>query len=422
MMQPRFLTVFTVGVCLTVLLLVVPFSAANILQVKVISDSWAENHSEITTCAEDDNINIPIFAEFADDSGSSPALDALGYRVTATHPTYNYETDSCAPDFSGCGAAPASDDSATLSDECALLVDDHANNALYLCTVADWWRPGQRKMRVTANGQTQQGHYLAWHRKIDGADEWPQFLVLYQDGNLRLKPQPPEGSLDTCLGSSVIVGPALPATRPYVDISRVAVNLTTFCMDIFYLEGGTAHICFAVDRTQAVAEVRAEYPTTDTPFATFRSMWVADGNSDVDHAESDAGSFPIMDWTTLDGRWWFFYRDSLSIHNTSAPDIRIETYISSPPNAAPPRNYFTTDTPALIWNHVTEAIDYEIQVDNNLAFTAPLTYSTLVSADTLFVTVPSLTNGTWYWRVRAKFPNGAVGRWSVTERFIVDAP
>jgi len=93
----------------------------------------------------------------------------------------------------------------------------------------------------------------------------------------------------------------------------------------------------------------------------------------------------------------------------------------SPPNAAPQRNYFTTDRPTLTWNRVTGAEGYEIQVDTTTNFAAPLVFTTTVPASDLAVTLPSLDDGVYYWRVRA-LNSSAAGVWSVTESFVVVSP
>ncbi|MCB9452716.1 MAG: M4 family metallopeptidase [Anaerolineaceae bacterium] len=97
------------------------------------------------------------------------------------------------------------------------------------------------------------------------------------------------------------------------------------------------------------------------------------------------------------------------------------TSACSPANAAPQRNYFTTDTPTLSWNRVTGATEFEIQVDDAAGFAAPLVFTTTVPATTLTVTTSSLPNGTYFWRVRAK-SGASAGAWSVVDSFIVDAP
>jgi parallel beta-helix repeat protein len=278
---------------------------------------WVENHSYPTTCAEEDNVNLPIFS----------GQPVKRFRVVATNPTYDIGDDNCAADFSGCSSASsgnlATATVAVTADPCTKLWDDGINVVL-VCTEPDWWRP--YRMNVAVGSQTASGHRLVLHRKIQDEDSWPEFLVLYEGGNLRLKPHPPKGRPDVCFGSSVILGPATPDKRPYVDIQEVKVYPAELSLDITYRNGETTHGTLAVDRTQALVEVAVGYTTSaEIPFATFRSMWVEDGNADVDHIEMPAGDLPILgNWTKLEGPWWFFHRTVRSRHNTSAPDIRVE--------------------------------------------------------------------------------------------------
>jgi hypothetical protein len=272
----------------------------------------ANNNSYTTPCAEESNVNIPIFGPHT-----------TRFQIVATHPSYGIGKDSCDPDVSGCptptpGPTP-------LPDLCAKVYDDGIN-VVRVCTAANWWRPST--MTVTVSGQPIDGHYLELYRKIPGANEWPGFFVLYEDGNTRLIPHPPEGRSQVCYGSSVIVGSALEveSKRPYANVQEVRVDPSSMSLDITYRDGGTAHVELFVDRTRAVASVDVNYPTSAAiPFATFRSMYVADGNADVDHIETPSGNYPILgEWTTLEGSWWIFHRKVQSDHHTSAPDIRIE--------------------------------------------------------------------------------------------------
>jgi hypothetical protein len=209
------------------------------------------------------------------------------------------------------------------ADTCSKLYDDGVN-AIHGCTMSEWWRP--HKMRIVVGAVSGDYHYLQMYRKIVGANEWPQFLVLYEDGNMRLIPHPPEGRLSVCFGSSIIIGPAATAMRPYIDIQEVQVNPSQLALELTYRSGETAHISLSVDRSEAVALVDINYTAnSEIPFTTFRSMYVSDGNADVDYVQTSTDNLPIMsNWTTLDGPWWFFYRNTRSIHNTSAPDIRID--------------------------------------------------------------------------------------------------
>jgi len=272
-----------------------------------IPRSWALSNSSFTTCAEEDNVNVPHFA---------PGI--IRFQVTATHPRYDVGTDNCLPDFSGCPRI-----SIEAADLCANLYDD-GTNVVQGCVTTQWWRP--YTMNIVVGTTSGSYHSLRLYRKIQGENSWPQVLVLYQDGNMRLKPHPPLGRPGTCFGSSVIIGPAIPSMRPYVDIQEVRVDPSALTLDITFRDKGTAHISLSVSRDEANAWVNVGYATSITiPFATFRSMYVSDGNADVDHIQCPAGDLPILTgWTTLEGPWWFFHRTIRSIHNTSAPDIRIE--------------------------------------------------------------------------------------------------
>jgi hypothetical protein len=97
-------------------------------------------------------------------------------------------------------------------------------------------------------------------------------------------------------------------------------------LDLTFRDGGTARVDLAVNRLQATALVDVNYLVSESnPFATFRSMYVEDGNADVDRIQTPFGTYPILsDWSALEGPWWYLHRSERSIHNTSAPDIRVE--------------------------------------------------------------------------------------------------
>lgn len=273
---------------------------------------WAQNNSYSTTCAEEDNINVPVFCD-----------QISHFKVVATHPLYDVGVDNCNADFSGCSTRALKIN--TPSDTCTTLGDNGITVAQG-CNQPTWWRP--YKMNIIVGPNSGNYDYLVLYRKIQNENSWPQFLVLYEDGNLRLKPHPPTGRLDICFGSSVIIGPAVEvtSTRPYADIQMAQVDMSALAVDLTYRNGGTARISLSVDRSNATAIVDVSYSTNASiPCAIFRSMYVSDGNSDVDHVQTPGGDFPILNgWTSLEGLWWFFHRTVRSNHNTSAPDILIE--------------------------------------------------------------------------------------------------
>jgi len=80
-------------------------------------------------------------------------------------------------------------------------------------------------------------------------------IVLYGDDNMRLKPHPPVTLQDACFGSSVIIGSAPIAERPFVDIATVSIDPISNTFTITYANGSTAQAQLSVNRTTATVGV-----------------------------------------------------------------------------------------------------------------------------------------------------------------------
>ena len=272
----------------------------------------ALNQSISTLCAEDDNINIPF-------SG-----DVTSFVIEATHPTYEVGTDNCAPDFSNC--LPPEPGYLFIPGVYKLF--DDGETVVEAIREAEWWRPNGMEVSVDAGTPETDIHYVRVYRKIADANEWPQYFVLYMDGNLRLIPHPPAGITSVCFGSSVIIGRASTALRPIAEVTSARYVSMSKSMEVLYQTGGSAILDLQeVNRTIARVRITVNYPT-DIPFATFRSMFVEDGNADIDYVRWKDSSLvlhddPIMTFSGGKGTEWFFYRSIRSQHNTSAPDIRV---------------------------------------------------------------------------------------------------
>ncbi len=100
------------------------------------------------------------------------------------------------------------------------------------------------------------------------------------------------------------------------------------------------------------------------------------------------------------------------------------TLKASLPNAAPVRNYFTTKTPTLTWNRITQAVRYEIAVASNNTFSEATTHTYDAGNNLAFTWPVTLANGTYYWRVRActDASEASCGGWSMTDTFVVFVP
>ncbi|MHA1503188.1 MAG: hypothetical protein ACTSSB_15240 [Candidatus Heimdallarchaeota archaeon] len=76
------------------------------------------------------------------------------------------------------------------------------------------------------------------------------------------------------------------------------------------------------------------------------------------------------------------------------------TVEGTPPALVSPANGVVTmdTTPYLDWGSVAGATMYELQIDDNPSFSSPYTTQTAST----YRTSPTLSNGNWYWRVRAR--------------------
>ena len=200
-----------------------------------------------------------------------------------------------------------------------------------------WWlHPQAMVLQNTRTGlQWSNVVYLRVLRKIPSINSWPEVFVLYQDGNSRILTFPPSGIDWIPFGSSVIIGASDPdSVRPYAAISRIDFDPRTLKFTLYFSAGGQAVLSIATNITTTVVTVsNITYAmNASRPFATFRSMWVSNGNSDVDHVRSDANTraWHIMQdrWTSLTGKNFLFFRTCVSQHNTLSPDIRIQVQCS----------------------------------------------------------------------------------------------
>jgi hypothetical protein len=269
------------------------------------------NNSSPTSCAEEDNINIPIYS-----------CNVTAYRIIATHPTYLQYPD-ITDKGKNCTNCPNYVNFTTQAQK----IYDDKNVIIETVKETPWWRQGHG-MNVSINGDISRDvTYLRIYKLIaDTYWDFPQVFVLYEDGNARIIPQPPIGLKNVTFGSSVILGATEKQERHFVDIDLVDVDPLNLSMDILYEDKTTSHVELHVNRSLNTVDVsNITYDTSKHPFARFRSMWVKDGNADTDHIRTQDEEVPIMgNLTRLDGQWWQFFKKVPSMHNTYCPDIKIE--------------------------------------------------------------------------------------------------
>jgi hypothetical protein len=126
-----------------------------------------------------------------------------------------------------------------------------------------------------------------------------------------------------------------------------------------------------------------------------------------------------------DGEYFWRVR-GMSIYDTAGEwgDSRSVT-ISVPPPAplliAPENESIdTTGLPTFEWESVSNGSAYQVQVDDNEDFSSPQFDNT--AATTTRGLVTPLTNGTYFWRVRAMNIYEVAGAWSATQTITISVP
>ena len=195
-----------------------------------------------------------------------------------------------------------------------------------------WWRINET-MSATVKGAPKTFHnidYLRIYRRVPWTvDGFSQIFVLYQDANIRLLPTTPHGLDWIPFGSSVIIGQTDPhSNRPFSPISHIDIDPNLLKIVIFFTDGNVVSMKIQTTMSETQLHVTANQLVKDVnlhPFFTFRSMFVANGNNDVDHIVADDGVPRKIgeDWNDLRGHFFAFYRQCISKHNTQSPDISL---------------------------------------------------------------------------------------------------
>ncbi|WAR00814.1 hypothetical protein MAR_025186 [Mya arenaria] len=195
-----------------------------------------------------------------------------------------------------------------------------------------WWlNPDSMTVHLAATGRSYHNvSYFRIYRPIPWNGGYAQVFVLYQDGNARLLPVPPEGLEWIPFGSSVIIGQTDPTmVRPYASITDAYIDATNLGIELLYKNGGSSKLKISSSLSETRVTVSDLFLTQDPvifPFTTFRSMYVAEGNSDVDSVLVN-GDHPLHimgNFNYLIGRSFVFRRRCMSRHLMLSPDIYID--------------------------------------------------------------------------------------------------
>lgn len=194
-----------------------------------------------------------------------------------------------------------------------------------------WWLAPEIMDVTLTNGKKTEGvAYIRFYRPLPWNGGYAQVLVLYQDGNIRLLPVAPEGIDWIPFGTSVIVGqPETDSNRPYVLIKEVFIDPERWQMSLLYKDGSSVRMklnCTYSETQLSVSDLHFTKDPFTNSFLTVRSMFVSEGNNDVDSIKiDDKYSIHIMDnFGAIQGRSFTFFRRCISKHLTLSPDIQVD--------------------------------------------------------------------------------------------------
>ncbi|XP_064618218.1 uncharacterized protein LOC135482256 [Liolophura sinensis] len=197
-----------------------------------------------------------------------------------------------------------------------------------------WWlSPNTMKLRRTDTEETwSRVDFFRVYVRIPYSASFEQIFVMYQDGNVRLLPLPPNHLDWIPFGSSVIVGQTDASSfRPYAAIQHVDLNPQKLQMTLTYKDGGNVRLKLINKISKTILQIEEATYARDTnayPFMMLRSMWVDDTNNDVEKVSS-AGSASVTrhilgNWKPFFSPSVLFHRKCVSRHNTLSPDIRLD--------------------------------------------------------------------------------------------------
>ncbi len=121
--------------------------------------------------------------------------------------------------------------------------------------------------------------------------------------------------------------------------------------------------------------------------------------------------------------WRVRAKDEAGNWGSWCPSINfiIDTIGPEEPNLISPSHGSTIDdnTPMLIWDPITGAVEYEVIVADEVDFLTPNIITTTINA--FYTVITPLNNDLYYWKVRAKDETGNWGDWCAVHIFSVDA-
>ena len=282
------------------------------------------NRSEPVLCAEKDNIQIDF---------SSP--DVKTFRVQAVHPAYigTIGVDRYLPDFTACDMSADPAVATGVKKTVRRTIYETPDFQLVGYTYPTFWRAANTPIRVI----DRENNIDATFRDIHLMQVWTlhreraeEVLVVYPpDGYWRARPLPFADMRWTAYGSSFLVGPVEVQQRPIVDLKLITYDAQAKTFRLDFARGGSAIMKIeALDQEHVALDVAIEGAIPrDLPFASLRSMYITDINNDASRIAFKPknarrwGEAHVMDFKNADASEFWLGRNTISKHNTSAPDM-----------------------------------------------------------------------------------------------------
>ncbi|MHA1354951.1 MAG: hypothetical protein ACTSR1_07240, partial [Candidatus Heimdallarchaeota archaeon] len=147
---------------------------------------------------------------------------------------------------------------------------------------------------------------------------------------------------------------------------------------------------------------------------------VVDNNADFSSPIVNVNTGASESYTTgylSEGKYYWHVRNHWLLWGAFSATWDFTVEGTPPALVSPPNGLVTMDTtPYLDWNSVAGANLYLLQLDDNPSFSSPYTAQTAST----YITSPTLSNGNWYWRVRARDTTSYWGIYSSIRYFTVD--
>ncbi len=283
-----------------------------------------ENRSEPVLCAEKDNVDLSFI---------SPEVKS--FRIQSVHPAYigSIVVDRWAPDFTSCDM---SHDPSFATQ--ARRVTFYEDNDIWLTGYAypSFWRPANVPVRVGNRSENGLHVVQLWVKHQERAEEVMAFYP--PDGYWRARPLPPQNLRWTAYGSSFLVGPVDMQLRPVVELTEIVFDPKTRTFTMGFKAGGKASMKIeTLDQDRIVLDVTFDGVPKDKPFASIRSMYATEFNSDTAHVAwrtkggNGWGEARVLDFKGANATELWTGRLVPSRHNTSAPDTVLNRFSKDAP-------------------------------------------------------------------------------------------